>query len=240
MKTVKTLVVLLSCCIIVLFFLNLKLQWVRLLTLIRVAGVYCKTQYGPCTQEEEKRLENLVGQDFLRLDTVLVATKISESDFRIRRALVEKVFPNSLNVILEKRKAIVGIAVENGVFLIDGEGMVIALEKTGTLPVLYGLKSDMVVGERASQEVVNAARILSLVNKAQGANTAYLERDSVRVILANDISSYDEVSSFAYFSLDSDVESRVGALQLILSHIRMDEKLPKTIDLRYSKPVLRY
>lgn len=209
-----------------------KLQLIKVPTLIRVASVHCKTQYGPCTQDEEKRLENLVGQDFFQLDTVLVAIKISESDFRIKQALVEKVFPNSLSVILEKRKAVVGIAVENGVFLVDSEGMVIALEKTSTLPVLYGLKSDMVVGERASQEVVNAARILSLVNKAQGANTAYLERDRVRVSLAKDISSY--------FSLDADVEARVGALQLILSRIRMDEKLPKTIDLRYSKPILKY
>lgn len=232
MKRINLLLFLSLSFLVFLFFLAFKLQWVKLPTLVRVAAVYCKTQYGPCTQDEEKRLENLAGQDFFQLDTVLVATKISESDFRIKQALVEKVFPNSLNVILEKRKATVGIAVENGVFLVDSEGMIIALEKTSTFPVLYGLKSDMVVGERASQEVVNAARILSLVNKAQGANTAYLERDSARVILANDISSY--------FSLDADVEAGVGALQLILSRIRMDGKLPKTIDLRYSKPILKY
>lgn len=232
MKIVKTLVVLLSCCIAILFLANLKLQWLKFPTLVKVGAVHCKTQYGPCTQDEEKGLDDLVGQDFLQLDTVSVGTKVSESDFRIRRALVEKVFPNSLTIILEKRKAAISIASANGVFLVDSEGMVIAFAKTATLPILYGVKSALVVGERVSPEIEASAKIIFLVNRAQGANTAYLEDGSLRVSLPNDIS--------AQFSLDSDLRARVGALQLILSRIRMDGKLPKTIDLRYSKPILKY
>ena len=234
MKRLKLLVSLFFCFSVFLFFLSLKLQWLKVPTIIKVGAVYCRTQYGPCTQEEEKRLENLVGRDFLQLDAIAAAVKISENDFRIRRALVEKIFPGSLTVIIEKRKPITAVVKgENRVFLVDQEGVVVDLTETSTLPnLLVPENTELIVGERVLEDILAAAKILYLVNKSQGAQSASFEKQLVTVYLPGNIS--------AIFAPVEGLEVRVGALQLILSRIKMDEKLPKTIDLRYSKPILNY
>ncbi len=229
----KTLLLLLLVLLILLSTLSLKTGVFRFPTLLTVQAVDCKTQYGLCTVEEERQVSNLIGEDFFALDNNLFGTKLIESDFRIRRVLIEKIFPNRLTVILEKRKAVLGLMNETGVFLVDQEGVIVSFAKTSSLPMLQiGNSANFVVGEHVSKEIMPALKIIYLVNKLQGVNTAYFENGEVRIQLPDEIT--------AYFSSEGDIEARVGALQLILTRRKIDGKSPKTIDLRYSKPVLRY
>lgn len=43
-----------------------------------------------------------------------------------------------------------------------------------------------------------------------------------------------------FLTLDKDLNSKVASLQLILSRAKIEGRLPRAIDLRFSKPVLSY
>lgn len=43
-----------------------------------------------------------------------------------------------------------------------------------------------------------------------------------------------------FFSSEKEIASQVAALQLVLGRLRIDEKIPKEIDLRFNNVVVRY
>lgn len=47
-------------------------------------------------------------------------------------------------------------------------------------------------------------------------------------------------ASQIYFSKEKDLSAQVVALQIILGKITIDDRIPKEIDLRFNKPILRY
>lgn len=212
-----------------------KVGLLRLPMVVRVQAIECKTQYGPCTLDEERSLGEFLDQDFLLLDTTLIQKRVLERDFKNKRILVEKVFPNKLVVVLEKRKPIVVLDTPQaqGVFFVDKEGMVIGSAESSTLPLLLvDTGKNFVVGEPVLEEVINASKILYLVYTSQGTKQGVLANQVLAVTLSG--------GTLVSFLAEAEPEAKVGALQLITSRSRMDGKLPKTIDLRYSKPVLTY
>lgn len=203
----------------------------------QVQGIICKTQYGPCLQNEEEKLEQWRGQSLLFLSSQNVKEEFSQ-DFRIKDVYVQRVFPGSLQVFLERRKPIIGLRVdlpEEGVFLVDADGVVLEFTRESGLPLIrLEDKGGIVVGQKVAEPVLQASQILYLIFKLQ------LQGQSLSGTLAGSEFTVSLGDVDALFTAKNDPRVLVGALQLILARSRIDGKPPGVIDLRYSNPVLTY
>lgn len=200
---------------------------------VKVQDISCSTQYGPCSFEEEEKLDEFLGENIFTLSASQVKERFRE-DFTIRQVLVEKRFPGRLRVVLEKRKPLVALRPESltqdGVFLVDRDGVISDFARQSPLPHLTAA-GDFVVGKKVDDKFLQAVTLLSLTFKTQQSTLGEVKGDFMKVEVGE-----TEVR----YPLERDPKVSVGALQLIMTRSRIDGKLPKTIDLRYSNPVLTY
>lgn len=198
-----------------------------------VTSISCSTQYGPCSGEEEEKLQEFLGKNIFTLSGGEVKERFL-GDFTIRQVLVEKRFPANLRVVLEKRKPLVALRskslAQDGVFLVDRDGVILDFVEQSPLPHLTD-GGNFVVGGNVDDKFLQAVTLLSLTFKAQQSTLGEVQDDFMTVKVGE-----TEVR----YSLERDPKVSVGALQLIMTRSRIDGKLPKTADLRYSNPVLTY
>lgn len=202
----------------------------------KLQGIICKTQYGPCLQNEEEKLEQWRGQNLLFLSSGKIKEEFSQ-DFRIKDVYVQRVFPGSLQVFLERRKPIIGLRVdlpEEGVFLVDADGVVLEFTRESGLPLIRLSEGGIVVGQKVAEPVLQASQILYLIFKLQ------LQSQGLSGTLTGSEFTVSLGDVDALFTTKNEPRVLVGALQLILARSRIDGKQPKVIDLRYSNPVLKY
>lgn len=201
-----------------------------------VREISCKTQYGPCRSEEQEKLRQFVGEDIIFFNSTDVK-EIFSGDFRTRDVYVQRVFPGKLNVFLEKRKPFMGVRLEGfkdeGVFLIDREGVVLEFTRESPLPEVITKEEKIIVGERLTDGILAATKVVFLAHKLELVDkvTGMIEGNTVVIDLGG---------TKVDLPLDKDPGVLIGALQLIMTRSRIDGKLPRSIDLRYSNPVLSF
>lgn len=208
----------------------------RPLSLFSVKKIDCKTQYGPCLEEETKLFQRFLNQNLFLISNDQVKRELLQ-DPKNAFIFVQKVFPNVLLVSIERKRAYVGIrknSLTKNIFLTSKDGVVVALVENTPLPILEVADTfpNPQVAETIPENAVKAAKILYFAYKGQEAKIGFLEKDTLRVLLKD--------GPVVYFPVDGDPEILAGALQLTLSRSKMQNILPKEIDLRYSNPVLRY
>lgn len=202
-----------------------------------VDEVRCRTQYGPCSQGDENTLNSLKGKNLFLLSADKTVENLKQS-FANKDVLLQKIFPKTVEIFIEKRKPLVALAQEDvgdrGFFLIDKDGVVIEFVKDSWLPlvVVERKEENLSVGSTVREEIKKAASVLYLLYNAQKVARLALKDDFFIAYLPE--------GGEVYFPPDKDTESLVGALQLIVTRSKIEGNLPKSIDLRYSNPVLRY
>lgn len=223
-KAVWSLLFLIFCILFVIFLRS---------SLFALKNIHCKTQYGPCSKSDEERLTTLLGENFFFYNTQTLTLGLKKA-FLNRSVYVEKIFPDTLSVSIEKRKAIVVVKLpeKNDLYLVDVDGEIIDKVQESFLPNLTVEDTTLEVGQRLNQKNLTAAKIFHLVFKADNIRQAKVE-DNKLIVQTGDAAT-------VYFPLTRDPQALVGALQLILTRSRIEGKLPKLIDLRYSKPILKY
>lgn len=200
-----------------------------------VAQINCKTQFGMCADNELAQFDEFKGKNLFFLNSRVVEN-IGTKNITNRRVFVQKVFPNTLVVVLEKKKPVVAVKMDiqpKGAFLVDQEGNVTTFVTDNNLPLIIAKEKsiNLIIGRPLGEKFAHAAQIMSLVNKSQKVDLGYFDQESFNIELNG---------SRVYFPNMGDPQVLVGALQLILTRSRIDNKLPKIIDLGYSNPVLRY
>lgn len=216
--------------LIILPFFLLKSQ------LFSVDKIVCKTQYGPCSKEDEEKVSFAKGENLFLVSSQKIKNSL-KNNFPNKEISIQKIFPKTIEVIIEKRKAVVGVTpkelADRGVFLLDRDGVILELTRETALPVIIlDKETGLIVGGEVSKDVKKAVAVMTLVYTAEKASRAELNNDSLIVFLQDGTS--------VYFSLDKDPEILVGALQLIMARSKIEGRLPKSIDLRYSNPILKY
>lgn len=198
----------------------------------------CKTQYGPtCDSKDQELLKKYVGSNFFTLNTESIENDLKTS-FINERISVQKVIPAKLSAFIVKRKPIVaakmGSIETSGYFLVDKEGQVLSFVPDSGLGILIYKQEEhnLIVGSYANDKFKKATGILYKSTRTFGTKEALLEGNVLRIVLPENI--------VVTFSLDRDPSVQGAALQLILTRAKVDGKLPKTIDLRYKNPVLKY
>lgn len=203
---------------------------------LQLKNIDCSSQYGPCNVEDLAKFEQYKNKNLLFLDSSEVKNKGEES-YNNRKVIVQKYFPGTLKIILEKRKSIVALKSRDPrspILAIDRDGTLIDTPKETQLPVIYIRRNlgDLYLGEKVEQPVVNAVQVFYLSQKYWNIQDAVLDQDKLQITL--------DSQTIVNFALDRDPQALVGALQLIETRSRIEGKLPKLIDLRYIRPVLTY
>jgi cell division septal protein FtsQ len=205
--------------------------------LFLVRKINCKTQYGQCTPADEAILNQFYGQNlFLVTDDVVHQAFFANP--KVSTVRVYRVFPWKLEVFLLLKKALAGVrksSLSQDVFLVDNDGIILALVHQTALPVISLEDSSLVfypfVSAKVDEKITNAARVLYTINEVTKVTDAVLEDGTLRTILPEKIT--------LYLPLDRDPKVLAGALQLILAKSKMQKEL-KEIDLRYKNAILRY
>lgn len=201
----------------------------------KVAKIDCKTQYSLCSEQDQNTLSELVGKSMIDVNSKSVEDKIIKN-YSNRRIVTQKIFPSTLSVFIEKRKPLVALDPtigEEGLYLVDNDGVIQQFVNSSSLPVVVLTpNSPLMLGGKADSDIQQAVKLMHLIYKGQNINKGSMNGKSLEILLSNDIK--------VIFSLDRDPQVLVGALQLITSRIRIEGKVPKSIDLRYSNPVLTY
>lgn len=203
-----------------------------------IDNIRCKTQYGPCEETDEEKLKEFYGQNLFLLRGEQVESKM-RGEFRTKRVSIQKVFPRKLVVVLDKRKPFIALkkeSLEEGMFLLDRDGVVISFVAKSSLPTLVlWFDTNLVVGETVEEKIMEAAKLLFMTNRVQQGNVGEYKNQKdnfFTILLPNNVK--------VYFPLNRDQDILIGALQLILTRSRIDGKMPSVIDLQYTNPVLRY
>ena len=202
-----------------------------------IKNISCKTQFGSCEEADEELLEKFKDERFFGLDTQRVEEKLL-GHFKNRRVSVYKVIPSSLEIFIDKRAGRVGLkngwpgASEEGYWLTDLEGTVLAKSETSALPLMYVGDLRLDLGENLEPKNVRALRLLYKTYQVVSTDWGVLGEDLLTVSL--------EEGVIVKYSLGKDVDTSIGSLQLVLSEARMNDKIPKEIDLRFRNAVLRY
>src|SRR3989344_5774688 len=84
-----------------------------------INSVNCKTQFGPCSTNEETILSELKGKNFFTFQSNAVNERLYQ-DSTNRDVFIERVFPKSITVVIVKRKPVIVMRLDvspGGVFL---------------------------------------------------------------------------------------------------------------------------
>jgi len=165
----------------------------------------------------------------------------------VKDIFIKKTLPNQLLIKIVERKPVAilqttKLATASGTFpknyfLVDNEGFVFA--KTATfsgLPLLYLPDEEkLFVGKKINQKgVKTAGKIITLLEeKGISVEKVFLPSPGkIEVLLKEKIKTI--------FTSQKDPSLQVTSLQIILSSLRMEGKVPKEVDLRFERPVVKF
>lgn len=218
-------------------FLLFALFYLSQNNFFKIKKISCQTQYGPCSQRDDELIASFLGKNFFFLANSQVESTLLQNP-TTNKVFVQKVFPDTLEIKLEKRKLLVSISKEEflsrGVFLLAGDGVISEFVKNSSLPLLVIPQGseDLSVGMEVEEKIQKAAMALSLL---------YSSQKVARATFVDNFLSFELPGGvLVYFPLEKDTDALIGALQLLVTRSRIEGNLPKTIDLRYSNPVLKY
>ena len=194
---------------------------------IRISRVVCKSQFGPCQNDLDSKLQLAKGKGIFEAKAYLNDTL--KKDSKILRFSVGFLLPSGFNVSVIEKKALVAFVPRGGgdFILVSGDGEILAHEKTSLLPKITSYL------ELDHERLVYAANLVSSLYIFYNVNSATIDNDGIKV---SGINGMDVI-----FPLDGDRDVLLGSLSLILSRlpsVKEDTKI-KVIDLRFKNPVLR-
>lgn len=194
-----------------------------------VKKIDCVLDGYPCPLAFEPVLVRLYGQNLLTLKTTVPVNLLRLLDPTLTEVKIEKTLPNRIQVVL-KRSPAVAYVVKDGVwFHLDALDNLVALpEKPNlVLPVIELAPGVAVQPEKMSQlvQALNAAPV-SFQSIMFEAN----DRAVIKTTLGPEVLTDPR----------QPISPTIATLQYILTNLKMGEKLPIKIDLRFAKPILSY
>ncbi|HET7713763.1 MAG TPA: hypothetical protein VFK94_05885 [Patescibacteria group bacterium] len=151
----------------------------------------------------------------------------------LERVEFTKVFPGKVVVTAYFREPLFSWQSSNGRFLVDSHGVAYREAGTESIPQVSSDSSSLRLGETLPAYQTDLVR--RLLGATEGKFTLLVIKitgQHISVILSSNI----EVLLTSGGSLDQEI----SALQLITTQAKIEGKIPRLIDLRYSKPLVTY
>lgn len=173
-------------------------------------------------------------KNLLFFPTQRVTAQILKDYSLVGSVLLKKKYPGTLVITAVPRKpfAIAGVGQE--IYAVDREGVVLSQYPTLTdLPVIRIAMPAMSPGSSVSDSaVIGAIRFL---------------RETLSIVAVSEIYEFERSSLRAYaesmsiiFAQNADMPGLARTLQTVTAGFRIKGKLPKTINLRFDRPVITF
>lgn len=184
---------------------------------------------------------NLVAENMVTLVKGTNIVLFPEQEIKAKLAshpVVEKVeftkqFPGKIVVTVTFRQPFFSFQSSVGRFLVDKFGIAYAPAGSESLPQVSDQSSTLSLGQSLPENKINLVRgLLSAVEGKFTPLVIKISASEVTLILSSNISVLLTISS----NLDRDI----SALQLITTQAKIEGKIPRLVDLRYSKPLVTY
>jgi cell division septal protein FtsQ len=204
---------------------------------ITAKSIECYTQYGLCSEEISQKLSWLIHTPLLfPLPQKTVARDLSSLS-QVKSTRLHRRLPDTLVVSVDLRKplGVIGVQVLGVKAVADEDGVIIGLQANTQLPQLLvnSPPSEYKFGDRLDQFQSQSLKMLATVSRLSGKQVlGRLDGTRLEVALAD--------STQVLFDLKYLEPNWPRTLQLILDRSKIQAKVPKTIDLRFSSPILTF
>lgn len=180
--------------------------------------------------EEAERL--LQGRNIISTYLTTAVDKLVDKFLPIGNVVVKRKFPQTVLVEIVERKPIARVCPPGGrEFLVDQEGLVyseVLPEFQNLLRVVLELGVELKVGQTLEPEIVSLIRL----EEPRVSAVKFVEPQGTEVKANGQLT--------IFLSREKNLESQLRALQLIIKKYRIEGKGLKSVDLRYSQPVIKY
>jgi len=153
----------------------------------------------------------------------------------LQDVLIKKKFPHTIIVEPILRRPFALLVTEKASYAIDEKGTVIAVAANElSVPELHIDLASVRVGTTLEDQKVKAA-LLFLKNVSSFAPVSMIKTNEDGLSLRA-VSGQTEI----LFTQEADIETLIATLQTIITGVRIKGTMPKTIDLRFTKPVIQW
>jgi len=203
--------------------------------IIKVKEITCRSQYGRCSEEIDKELDELKGRDFF--ETKKKIKEILSNNQRVANFMIQFKFPAKLVIDIVEKKANFTLKSANAYALVDKEGTVLGLERSSPLPFIEIDSLPPNVGEKVNKKYLFGLNLIYSLHNSYQVKGGKVENESLVVRLPSGIK--------VIFPLEGDEAVLTGSLKVILDWLNEDikvtriEKKVEMIDLRFKNPVLK-
>lgn len=204
-------------------------------TMIRINKVTCMTQYGPCGQDLQNKLDLVKSNDLKKSKEYI--SNLLNNDISVNNYLIQYKLTSELDVNINLKKPKFVIFDQSGkYYLIDEKGLVISMADQTNLPTIKIENQNIFLGKNIENSYVFALELLEYLS--------YLYSINEGVVQGHNMLVKNNEGVNIIFPLEGDIQLLIGSLRIIFSRlndgtegIRMEDI--REIDLRYSNPVLR-
>lgn len=142
-------------------------------------------------------------------------------------------WPATLNVSVSYREPVLSWQSRQGRFLIDETGLAFQTATGEQLPQANDPNSNLVLGERIPAEHVRVTlKLLGALKDKFTVLTLSISGSTVTITLSS--------GTVVTLPTERDFAEKAQALQLILTQAKIEGRAPRTVDLRFDKPVVTY
>lgn len=184
----------------------------------------------------QRVMEEVLARSIFFLNTSAVEEKIKNSFPTVSAVSIEKKLPSTLSVRVSVRKPLAIIEDKNAArFLVDSEGLLFRPAAKEALPIIkLGEDFEGSVGLYLSvdeQGITGYLKTLEIVvSKGLKTKAIYLRSKTIELRLKKTV---------VWLNSEGDIEGQLEMLTQILQRFSLSGRTPKTVDLRFSRPVVR-
>jgi len=221
-----------------------------------IKKITCTIDNHPCSLEFEPVLVSLHHQNILKLNQKNIIDQFKNIDPTLDNFDIAKHLPNSLTIKMKRRLSIaqlistidlqfqglestqsatISATLKDKFYQLDKNGEIFKTldnPEPNLISILIYPNLNLNLGKTTITE--DLAEIINTLN------AYYVSLESLALIKKNTLIAKTTLKIYAVFDLAKSINSQVASLQYILSNIKIGERMPTKIDLRFDKPVLTY
>lgn len=226
--------------LVIFIFLIIAVIFVFQSDYFKICQIDCQTENFPCMSEDKNLFAKALGNNIFLFETQKLTDSIKKDNPEIAELLLEKKLPHKIVVQIDRRQAFVCLDLNQEQWYIgDKKGVI--FKKLDHCPhemvkVFYknGLE-DIKLGEQIKDQGLKS--VFSIIELIQD-NLVGLKE--IRVDAKQNLTLLLEQGIIASFSATKNSQAQVDSLHFILRLSKIEGNLPKVIDLRFDKPVIKF
>lgn len=173
-----------------------------------------------------------LGQNLLFFSEESIKRAISQN-LAIGDVKIERDWPVTLKVRITYRQPVLSWQSQRGRYLVDSSGLAYQPAAAEQVPQASDPNSTLALGERIPSEHVRVTlKLMQALRDRFAVLTLSISGGTITITLSS--------GTVVTLSSDKDLAGKSAALQLILSQAKIEGRAPKTVDLRFDKPVVTY